>query len=106
MPHEEHLDGGETRESPRGTLYMQTLRKLPTTAPKTKGRTSVIMSSTVLFSIIEVDAYSVSGRYDFLFFSTTASISPACFIASRESFSVITSAGIPPGMASGKREVL
>ena len=32
------LEGGETTESPRGTLYMQTLRKLPIMAPKTKGR--------------------------------------------------------------------
>src|SRR3972149_757934 len=43
--HSGHIEDGRTMDIPRGMRYMQTLRKLPTTAPKMKGTIKIILSA-------------------------------------------------------------
>jgi hypothetical protein len=40
LPHEKQCDAGRTTDSPRGTRAMQTLKKLPHSAPNTPATTS------------------------------------------------------------------
>src|SRR3972149_571008 len=43
--HSGHIEDGRTMDIPRGMRYMQTLRKLPTTAPNRKGTIKIILSA-------------------------------------------------------------
>ena len=56
LPHAQ-CEGGETMDSPLGSLKMQTFKKLPMHAPMQKKNTSIIIGNCAIVSLMSIEMF-------------------------------------------------